>query len=81
MCGLLCYRPGGPARLSVPYVKGSYNADRLTVVLRRLHALLRGTPVILLWDNLSAHRSGPMRAFLHAQRGWLTVHYLPPYAP
>ena len=63
------------------YVKGSYNADRLTVVLRRLHALLRGTPVILLWDNLSAHRSGPMRAFLHAQRGWLTVHYLPPYAP
>ncbi|NMH97996.1 transposase [Pseudonocardia acidicola] len=34
----------------------------------------------LQWDNLSAHRSGPMRAFLRVQRGWLTVHYLPAYA-
>lgn len=81
VCGLLCYRPDGRARLSVHYVRGSYNTDRLIVVLRRLHTLLRGTPVILLWDNLSAHRSRPMREFLAAQRDWLTVHYLPSYAP
>ncbi|MEK6438969.1 transposase [Pseudonocardia sp. T1-2H] len=29
---------------------------------------------------MARYRSGPLRAFLRAQRGWLTVHYLPAYA-
>ncbi|MCQ4080773.1 transposase [Streptomyces sp. RB6PN25] len=35
---------------------------------------------MLIWDNLSSHRSRPMRAFI-ARSTWLTVVYLPPYAP
>ena len=81
LCGPLCYRPGGGARLSVHTVKGAYTTDRLTVVLRRLRHLLGTAHIILLWDRLSAHRSAATREFLDTQRGWLTVHYLPSYAP
>jgi transposase len=37
--------------------------------------------VTLVWDNLSAHTSRTMRAWIGAQRSWLVVEQLPPYAP
>ncbi|WP_455578050.1 transposase [Actinomadura luteofluorescens] len=39
-----------------------------------------GGPIVLVWDNLNTHRSARMRRYL-AARDWLTVFYLPPYAP
>jgi len=38
-----------------------------------------GGPVVLVWDNLSAHVSKAMRELIDA-RDWLTVFRLPPYA-
>ncbi|WP_165959167.1 transposase [Actinomadura sp. KC345] len=39
-----------------------------------------GAPIVLVWDNLNAHRSARMRRYI-AARDWLTVFHLPPYAP
>ena len=36
--------------------------------------------IILVWDNLSGHRSGRMRRAI-ASRAWWEVEYLPAYAP
>src|SRR5215207_1495124 len=47
-----------------------------------LGRLLGGdAPVILVWDNLPAHTSLAMRAWAADQHAWLTVEYLPAYAP
>ena len=40
-----------------------------------------GDKVTLVWDNLSAHTSRTMRAWIRAQRSWLVVEQLPSYAP
>jgi len=42
---------------------------------QQLHA-----PVVLVWDNLNTHKSALMRELI-AARDWLTVFYLPSYAP
>jgi transposase len=38
-------------------------------------------PVTLIWDNLPAHTSLAMRAWLADQHTWLQAEYLPAYAP
>jgi hypothetical protein len=35
---------------------------------------------VLVWDNLNVHRDARMRAFIDAH-DWITIHFLPPYAP
>ena len=40
-----------------------------------------GGPVVLVWDNLSVHRMPQLKAFFEANADWLTVFYLPAYAP
>jgi transposase len=42
---------------------------------QQLHA-----PIVLVWDNLNTHKSVLMRRLI-AARDWLTVFYLPSYAP
>ena len=37
-------------------------------------------PIVLVWDNLNTHKSALMRRLI-AARDWLTVFYLPSYAP
>jgi len=37
--------------------------------------------VILMWDRLPAHRSRVVKAALAQHRSWLTVVWLPAYAP
>jgi transposase len=41
----------------------------------------RRKPVILLWDRLPGHRSRAVRAALERHGSWLTVEWLPAYAP
>jgi transposase len=50
-------------------------------VLEQLQGFYQGERVVLLWDGLSSHWSSKMRAHLDAQRDWLTVQRLGPYAP
>ena len=54
------------------------------VVLAYLKALkrhVRGRRVVLLWDRLPAHRGGQVQAWIAEQKHWLTMEYLPAYAP
>jgi transposase len=81
MVGLLCYRPDGQqARLLFGFRGGSYDTQSLIEVLKGLRGFLGNAPVNLVWDNLKAHKSAAMHAFVAGQ-DWLQVHYLPAYAP
>lgn len=52
-------------------------------VVRFLNAMRRHRRkrVILLWDRLPAHRSRLVRDALRTHRRWLTIEWLPSYAP
>ncbi|MDT0550347.1 transposase, partial [Streptomyces lonegramiae] len=39
-----------------------------------------GGPIELVWDNLNVHKAAGLRE-VAASRDWLTIYYLPPYAP
>jgi transposase len=81
MCAAICAKiGGGGAQVAFDIRPGSYNTDRLIEVLGELHRFLDGDKVTLVWDNLSAHTSRTMRAWIRARRSWL-VEQLPPYAP
>jgi transposase len=83
MAAVCCYRPDGSgARLAFHLREGAYDTDQLIGVVGALRQLLGGDwPVIVVWDNLPAHTSGAMRAWLADQREWLQAEYLPAYAP
>ena len=69
------------ARLYLHMHPGAYNDLALIEVIQQLRIELRGERATLLWDGLSGHWSGCMRAFLATQRSWLVVERLPAYAP
>lgn len=87
IAGLLCMREGRRARLVWRSVrhrgrKGerrSFGEADYTGLLDAVHRQLNA-PIIVVWDNLGTHRSARMRALV-AARPWLTVVYLPAYAP
>jgi transposase len=83
MAGVCCYRPdGADARLAFHLREGAYDTDQLIPIVAALGRLLGGDwPVIVVWDNLPAHTSLAMRAWAADQHAWLTVEYLPAYAP
>jgi transposase len=81
MAGVLAYRPDrSQAKLIFQTKAGSYHTASLIDFLAQLRRHLRGKPVILIWDGLSAHRSKDMKAWLTTQRHWLRVEALPGYA-
>lgn len=42
---------------------------------------VRGRKVILPWDRLPAYRGAMVQVWFASQSDWLTIEYLPPYAP
>lgn len=81
MTSVLAYRPDrSRAKLIFQTKPGSYNTESLIDFLTQLRRHLRGKPVILIWDGLSAHRSKDMKAWLTTQQHWLAVEPLPSYA-
>jgi hypothetical protein len=82
LVALVCYRPDRAAvRMAYHTRAGAWDSASLIEVLARLRRFVHGDPVVLIWDNLGAHRSGQMRRFLASQRDWLRVEQLPSYAP
>lgn len=85
----VCCRPGERTRLVYRILvrhpgrrgerKGFREAD-LARLLDAVHQQLGRCPVVLVWDNSPQHTDRAMRALL-AERSWLTVFHLPPYAP
>ena len=60
---------------------GSCNRHRVLAYLETLARHVGGRRVILIWDQLPAHKSTLVRDYLDAQRHWLRVEWLPGYAP
>ena len=63
-------------RLYPGAVKSPQVVDFLTALVRHIPQ-----PLILVWDRLSAHRSGMVRDYLGSLKGRIQVEYLPSYAP
>lgn len=79
MAALACYRPGEPPRLIYRIRAGWYRDRDLIPLLDQAHQAL-DAPMVLIWDNLAGHHSRWMQRSIQG-RSWLTVHYLPAYAP
>jgi putative transposase len=87
VAGLVCYRPGHRSRLiyrTLTYRgrKGDpkgFRERELAGLLDAAHQQLRA-PIVLVWDQLPAHKSARMRQFL-AAHPWLRVYTLPGFAP
>lgn len=79
MAAVCCYRRGHASRMLFRTRPGWYHDRDLVAFVDGVHRV-PGAPVILVWDNLAAHRSRWMRAAIGA-REWLEVEYLPAYAP
>jgi hypothetical protein len=81
MSAAVCFRPdASDAALVFAMQPGSYNDEALMEFLTELHRHLDGAKVTLIWDGLPSHRSRAMKQFIKAQRRWLVVEPLPPYA-
>jgi transposase len=79
MAALLCFRPGEPPRLIHRTLPGRWRDRDLVALLDQAHQAL-DAPMVLVWDNLAGHHSRRMQHAIR-HRPWLTVHYLPAYAP
>ncbi|GHF40081.1 endonuclease [Streptomyces morookaense] len=87
IAALACYRPGHRSRLiyRARYDDGdrrrrkSFAWTDYRDLLTAAHQQLGG-PIVLIWDNLNTHLPVGIRKFT-AERDWLHVYQLPPYAP
>lgn len=79
--GAVAWRPGeGTARLFFSPRPGNIDSTKLVDFLRNLRRHVTG-PVVIVWDRLPAHRSRETTEHIKQQAKWLTVEYLPAYAP
>ena len=60
---------------------GTVKQPQVLSYLKVLKRHVRGRKVILLWDRLPAHRGTQVQEWIQKQSSWLTMEYLPPYAP
>ena len=67
-------------RLYARHVRGSVSSRTVILALRYFRQKV-GTPLLVVWDRLNAHRSRMTAAFLAAHRQDFAVAYLPAYAP
>ncbi|WP_344281508.1 IS630 family transposase [Actinomadura napierensis] len=89
VAGLVCYRTGERSRLIYRlHLYRRRKGERAAFTLKEYKSMLQGAhqqlpdgKIVLIWDNLGIHHSTAMRAFIDAQADWLTVFYLPAYAP
>lgn len=87
LAGLVALRPGVRTRLIYRMLihrgrrgeKKGFSEPDFARLLDAAHQQLAG-PIVLVWDNYTAHIDAAMRALI-ATRAWLTVFRLPAYAP
>jgi transposase len=60
---------------------GTVKQPQILAYLKALRRHVRGRRTILLWDRLPAHRGAQVQTWIANQVSWLTMEYLPPYAP
>lgn len=87
VAGLICVKPGERTRLIYRTIthhgrkneKKGFRETDYAALLDAAHQQL-GCPIVLVWDNLTAHHDAVMGKLLTA-RTWLTVYRFPTYAP
>jgi len=67
--------------LCLRLVPGTVKQPQVLAYLQALRKHVRGRRVVLLWDRLPAHRGAKVQKWIDRQSNWLTIEYLPPYAP
>jgi len=67
-------------RLYARHVRGSVSSPTVILALRYFRRQI-GTPLLVVWDRLNAHRARRTAAFLAAHPRDFAVAYLPAYAP
>lgn len=77
---ITCSPQGKRPRLYFRTMKGAVNANTFVRFLKAMKRHVRGK-LILIIDNLRVHKSKTARAYYTSQPSWLTVEFLPPYAP
>ncbi|WP_432037885.1 IS630 family transposase [Streptomyces cucumeris] len=87
IAALTCYKPGHRSRLIYRPRRDDGRRDgRKSFSWRDYRDLLiaahqqLGGPIVLVWDNLNVHKAAGLREWAEL-RDWLTIYYLPPYAP
>jgi len=70
--------PRGDMRFST--FQGFMNAERFVEFVRRLRKDV-GRPIIVIADNASYHKSGPVQDYVKEEAGQVIVEHLPKYAP
>lgn len=79
--GMIACRPdGSKPRLVFRIAARTVNTEEIVRTLAHLRRHTRGA-VLLLWDNLSSHRSGGALRELRRSRPWLAAERFPAYAP
>ncbi len=85
---MVCVRPGYRPRLIYRLLvhrgrrgerKGFVATDFIRLVTAAHHQL--DGKIVMVWDNLPGHHAHTVRAFIDKHADWLTVHWLPSYAP
>lgn len=87
VAGLVCVKPGQRGHLFTRVrahrrrkgERRSLSEADYAALFTAAHHQLRA-PLIVIWDNLNTHRTHQMRQYI-TRRPWLTVAYLPGYAP
>jgi len=88
VAGMACLKRGRPGRFFYRVhvhrrrkgSRASLSEDDYAALITAAHHALQA-PLIVVWDNLNTHRSAKMRAFTDARSDWLTIVFLPGYAP
>ncbi|MGW0774757.1 IS630 family transposase [Streptomyces sp. NPDC002835] len=86
VAALACYKAGERSRLIYRPCPDARRDGRKSFswkdyrdLIQTAHQQLGGS-IVLVWDNLNTHLTAGMRRYI-AERDWLTVYQLPPYAP
>lgn len=77
---LICDPDGGNADILLRTQATSVKEEAIIAYLKALHQHAPGR-IVLIWDSLRAHRGSKVKEYLSNNKDWLTVEWLPPYAP
>lgn len=78
---ITCSPRGSRPRLYFETLKGTVNADIFIRFLKSMKYHMGGRKLILIIDNLRVHKAKIVRGYIKKEKRWLTVEFLPPYAP
>lgn len=77
--GAIAYSKARPPRLLLHFTRRPFRKEDVLRFVKHLARHVRGR-VVLVLDNLSAHKSGLLKEWL-ARHPRVQIEYLPPYAP